>query len=222
MSEGTDFAMPDHPLRGDFNEALRRVEEVCAAHEAKARFRFLHSFAPEVAPALRAFGYEESESWPILLCTPETFREAEPVVGLEMVTVSHDSAIEDVKENWNTNALGFDMNAALATDEEAEAFRQRLEGCLGFTARLNGQAVSAGMYNPIRHGVTKIVGVTTLAPFRRRGVATYLTAFATQAAFAHGAQGVFLIPADAQAYRVYERIGYGLYSSLVTYEAKSR
>jgi predicted GNAT family acetyltransferase len=54
------------------------------------------------------------------------------------------------------------------------------------------------------------VGITTLAPFRCRGIATYLTAFATQVAFAHGADLVFLVPENAQAHRIYERVGYKL------------
>jgi predicted GNAT family acetyltransferase len=105
----------------------------------------------------------------------------------------------------------------LATDEQAESFRQSLTTSRGFTARLEGQAVGAGMFDVIHEGITELVGITTLAPFRRRGIATFLTAFATHIAFAQGAKAAFLVPENEQAGRVYERVGYRLHGNVVVY-----
>jgi ribosomal protein S18 acetylase RimI-like enzyme len=220
-SRNANVLIPDSPIRGDIREVLRRAESLCAAHACQAHIRFLSTYAPELPLSLQACGYDEAESLPVLICTSESYRPADPVPGLEMITVSQDSSLEEVKEGWNTNALGYDLDADLATDEQAEAFRQSLEGCRGFTARLHGQAVGAGMFNPIKENITELVGITTLAPFRRCGIATYLTAFATQVAFALGAEMVFLIAENAQAQRVYERVGYDLLTTRLIYQAKA-
>jgi GNAT superfamily N-acetyltransferase len=219
-SQHANFIIPDTPVDGEISEAMRVVEATCEAHACRAHVRFLHAYSPELPLALQACGYDQAERWSLLVCTPESYRPAPVVPGLEMVTISHDSSLEEVKEGWNANTLGYDLNADLATDEQAQAFRQSLEACRAFTARLHGQAVGAGMFNPIREKVTELVGITTLAPFRRRGIATQLTAFATQGAFALGAELVFLIPENREAARVYERVGFSLYTSLLIYEAK--
>jgi ribosomal protein S18 acetylase RimI-like enzyme len=219
-SRSANYLIPDSPTQRDPCEALHRAESLCVAHACKAHVRFLSTYAPALPSALQACGYVEVERWPMLGCTPESYQAIDPLPGVEMVIVSRESSLEEVKEGWNTNALGYDLNAELATDEQAEAFRQSLEGCRGFTARLQGQAVGAGMFNPIRGGITELVGITTLAPFRRRGIATYLTAFATQVAFAHGAELVFLVPENAQAHRIYERVGYKLMAMHLIYQSK--
>lgn len=220
-SLSANFAIPDMPLRSDVSEPIHRVEIVFAARECRPRIQFLYDYAPDLPQSLRDCGYDEVESTPIFVCTPQSFRPAQAVAGLEMVTLSRDSSLEDIREGWNTNSLGFDPNGELATDEQVESFRQGLEDNLGFTARLDGQAVGAGMFNPVRNGVTDLVGVTTLAAFRRRGIASYLSAFATQAAFDLGVEMVFLVPENAEAQRVYERIGYELVTVQLSYQAKA-
>jgi ribosomal protein S18 acetylase RimI-like enzyme len=233
-SPGITFAIPDYPIaEGDratndqaavgqaaeVKRSLHQIEEICAQRQCKAHFRFLRAFAPELATLLQSVGYAESDGWPLLICTPETFMPAAPVAGLEMVLVTHDSPIEEIKEALDANAMGFDLLATAATGEEAEEFRPNLKGALAFLARLEGRAVAGGMVNPIREGVTEMVGIATLAPFRRRGIATYLTAVATQAAFDHGVEVAFLVPENEGAQRIYERIGYRYFSDLVICQA---
>lgn len=215
-----NFATPDHPISGDIGEPLHQVEQMCAAHECKAHIRFFESYAPELPWTLQACSYVEAGNGAVLVCTPESYRPAASVPGLEMVTLSSASSLAQVREGWNANALGWDQDAALATQEEAEEFRQLLENCRAFTARLHGQAVGAGMFNPLHAGITELVGITTLAPFRHRGIASYLTAFATQVAFDYGAEVVFLIPEHEAAHRIYERIGYNFYTTLRLYAAR--
>ena len=219
-SESANFATPDSPLGGNLRESLAQLEQICATHECKAHIRFFESYAPDLALALQACGYQEVGQGSVLICTPASYHPAADVPGLEMVTLSSQSALEEIREGWNANALGWDQNAALATPEETEEFRHLLENCRAFTARLHGQVAGAGMFNPLHAGITEVVGITTLAPFRRRGIASYLTALATQAAFEYGAEVVFLIPEDAEAHRIYERIGYTFYTTLRLYAAK--
>jgi predicted GNAT family acetyltransferase len=77
------------------------------------------------------------------------------------------------------------------------------------------------MFTEIHEGVTELVGITTLSPFRRRGIAAALTAYMTLIAFQQGATLVFLIAANAQAGRVYERAGFLPCATRVIYEVSA-
>jgi GNAT superfamily N-acetyltransferase len=219
-SRDNNFALPEMPVKGAIQDSLRQIQAEFARRGCTPRVQFLEVFAPALPDQLKIAGYYEAKRWPIWVCTPAQLQTVPEVPGLEMVTVSAESSLAEVKEAWDANALGYDLQAELATNEQAELFREGLTTSRAFTARLNGQMAGAGMFNPIHVGVTELVGITTLEPFRRRGIATFLTAFATQAAFAHGANVAFLTPENEPAGRVYERVGYRLYGTMVVYEAE--
>ena len=56
--------------------------------------------------------------------------------------------------------------------------------------------------NPPAHGA-ELVGITTLEPYRRRGIGAYLTAYAARTAFSLGVDLVFLSTSNPAARRVY-------------------
>ncbi len=66
-------------------------------------------------------------------------------------------------------------------------------------------------------GVTEVAGLATLEPFRRRGIATGLTALAVQRAMEQGAKVVCLTAADERAGRVYEQVGFVGYATMLAY-----
>jgi predicted GNAT family acetyltransferase len=154
----------------------------------------------------------------VMICTPETYRSAPDVSGLAIITLSHESRVEEIWEGLDTNILGFDPQAQRATLQEAEEFRQGLMLSRAFTARLHEQPVGAGMFTDIQEGLTELVGITTLSPFRRRGIAAALTASMTHRAFRQGAILVFLIAANEQAGRIYEHVGFRPHATRVVYE----
>jgi predicted GNAT family acetyltransferase len=103
------------------------------------------------------------------------------------------------------------------SDEDAERFRQQLVTGRALTGRLGGEAVAAGAFNPPRGGLAELVGITTLAHARRRGVATSLTAQLARTAFACGVETAFLTAADDEAGRVYERVGFRRVGTMLCY-----
>lgn len=127
---------------------------------------------------------------------------------LDLVVVTGTSPVALLQENLTVNERGFDPAAAECDEESAEAFRPNLAGCHAVTARLDGQAVSGGMFLPVRDGVSEIVGVATLAEFRGRGFASAVTAALTRAAFAQGAEIVFLTTDDERTSELYRRLGF--------------
>ncbi len=203
-----NYAVPNQPLGGDLAAPLAALRHVFAAHACQPRFEFIAEYAPDLPAALEAHGFAEESRLQLLVCTPATL--APPAVrpDLRVVTLDQHAPAEALRENMNVNELGFDPNAAPVGLAEADDFRYRLGNGRMFTAYLGGQAAGAGMYTAPLDGLTELVGIATLPEFRRRGVAAALTAHAAQEAFAHGAAAVFLSAADAQAGRVYERVGF--------------
>jgi GNAT superfamily N-acetyltransferase len=216
-----NFALLDLPVRGGVGETLDQLRIQFWERQRTPCLHYPDVFAPELGNKLRMLGYEESGQWPLLTCTAATYHNAAEVPGLEIEMVSSESSLAAVKEAWDANALGYDMNAPLATDEQAEEFRHHLVNCRAFTARLNRQVAGAGMFEVIRNAVTELVGITTLQPYRRRGIASALTAHATQVAFSSGVDLAFLVPESSEAGRVYKRIGYQHCATMLAYNLPS-
>ncbi|HEY0734008.1 MAG TPA: GNAT family N-acetyltransferase [Herpetosiphonaceae bacterium] len=145
---------------------------------------------------------------PLLVCTAQTFRPAPTVPGLEFVVLSSESSPAEVTEGLNANALGFDPAAPATPPDEAEAFRAQLIINRALTARLDSQPVGAGMFTPPIDGIAELVGITTLAAYRRRGIAAVLTSELVRLAFTHNVDVPFLRTDNTEAYRVYERLGF--------------
>lgn len=209
--------MPDLPADGVLAAALARLRAAFAMRGRAPHIQFLDSFAPAFAPALQGAGFVETQRLLVMVCALTTARPAPMVPGLSVVMLSDRSPLDAVREGLDVNALGFDPQAIWATEAEAEAFRRTLITSRAFIARLNGQPVGAGMFTEIYDEITELAGITTLGPFRRRGIATYLTAHMAQLAFQHGAKTAFLIAADAGAARVYESVGFRPYTSLLSF-----
>jgi len=204
---GIGLSLPNQPGCALNPSVLERIERIAAKRGHTACFHWLDGFAPQLVVSLNGAGYGVQESTPLLVCEPGQVI-LPPTEPLEMVTISGDSRLEDVAENWNINACGFDPSATLALPGDILEFRRILEKSRAFTARLDGVGVSAGMYTNIHDGVTELVGIATLPEYRRRGIGGSLTAFATQTAFADGATLAFLTAANEEAGRVYQRVGY--------------
>jgi len=212
-----DHAVPDEPLGGDVRGPLAELRDVCDTHSRRPRVRFLAEFAPSLALALRVAGMVEERSVELLGCTPGTLIQPPEVPGLTMVTLDAGSALSDIREGLDTNERGFDPGAQPVTDAQAREFREGLVDSRAFVARVDGEPAAAGMFHPPHDGVTELAGIATIEEFRRRGVASSLTAFAVDVAFKRGAELVFLTTEDAVARRVYERVGFRPYAALISY-----
>jgi ribosomal protein S18 acetylase RimI-like enzyme len=198
--------------------SLKQLQAFFTQRHRVPHLQFIEEACMRMVPVLRSSGWREQERSLVMLCTAQTYQSAPPVPGLTITTLSQTSSLETICEGLDTNARGFDPQAKPSTMQEAEAFRQHLILSRAFTAHLNGQAAGAGMFTDIYEGLTELVGITTLEAFRRLGIATALTAFMTQTAIDQGATQIFLIAANEQAGRVYERVGFRPQATFVRYE----
>jgi ribosomal protein S18 acetylase RimI-like enzyme len=219
-SSAANYALPDASgSSNDLQESFARLQTIFAERHRLPTLRFIEEGFPQFPSSLISAGWSERERLQVMICRPVTGRPASTVFGLTITTLSRESSLQEICEGLDANALGFDPQAQRATQAEAEAFRQQLVASRAFAAYLHDQPVGAGMFTQIHEGLTELVGITTLSAFRRRGIATALTAYMAQSAFEQGATFVFLIAATTQAGHVYERAGFCSFATLVEYGA---
>jgi ribosomal protein S18 acetylase RimI-like enzyme len=224
-----NYGIPDEPCSGGLGASLSVLRDEFAARGRCPRIEFIQEFAPQLARALRAAGFVEEARQQLMVCTAETYRPAPEVLGLTITELTCNlnrpgrpalpaSAASEVQDYLNTQRRGFDARSKkVATEGDAEQFLRTIGGGRAFVGWLKGQPVGVGMYTTPFDGVTEIAGLATLEPFRRRGIATRLTALAVQRAMAQGAEVVCLTAADERAGRVYERVGFVGYATMLAY-----
>jgi GNAT superfamily N-acetyltransferase len=213
-----NYAIPDEPVGGDLQRPLARLRAEFNARGRQPRLEFIEAFAPDLATALRAEGFVEEARLHLMICTADSYRPATRVPGLTVAVLTGSSPAAEAQDFLTTQRQGFDPgDATSATVAQAEQFVQRMGEGRAFLARLDGQPVGAGAFTAPFDGLTEVTGIATLAPFRRRGVASYLTSEAVRTAFVQGAQVALLTAADEGAGRVYGRVGFRPYATVLAY-----
>jgi GNAT superfamily N-acetyltransferase len=192
-------------------ELLARLQayfRIVAAQQNAGLTPVVEPFAPADGSMVQASDLSAPALTVIFACTPATFCPTPVVPGLVFIELSSQSSLAEVQEGLDANAFGFDPAAAPATEAEAEAFRAELLTNRAFTARLDGLPVAAGMFTPPIDGIAELVGITTLAAYRRRGIAAAVTSEIARVAFTHGVDTAFLRTDNPTANRIYHRIGF--------------
>lgn len=220
-----NYAIPDVPCGGDLRQPLAELCAIFRQQERTPRFEFFEAFAPDLPAALRAAGFtEEARQWS-MVCTPQTLVQATTITengphGLEIRAVGAESPAAELHDFIQVQCQGFyPQDPCLPGPEEVARARQsyRANGGQGYLGYIEGEPAGASHFNRPLHGITEITGVATRVPFRRRGIAARLTWEAVRAAFAQGAQTACLTAEDAAAGRIYERIGFRPFSTMLAY-----
>jgi ribosomal protein S18 acetylase RimI-like enzyme len=218
-----NYAIPDQPSSGDLEASLSMLQDEFATRGRHPRFEFIQEFAPQLSSALDAAGFAEEARQQFMICTAETYRGAAEVSGLAIAELTSASTVGEVQDYLTTQRRGFDARGTEgATEGDAERFLRTIGGGRAFVGWLEGQPVGAGMFTSPFDGVTEIVGLATLESYRRRGIATGLTAQAVERALEQEVQVVCLTAADEQAGRVYERVGFARYATMLAYALEPR
>jgi predicted GNAT family acetyltransferase len=71
------------------------------------------------------------------------------------------------------------------------------------------------MVNPPVDGIAELAGITTLSPYRRRGIGAGLTSELVRVAFMQGVDTAILSTENPIAARVYQRVGFQLVATLI-------
>jgi GNAT superfamily N-acetyltransferase len=221
-----NYAHPLETLSGDFESLFSRLTGPLAAVRALfvsrqriPRFEYVEEFVPDLAAVLTAAGFAQEGRYPLLVCDPQSYRAAPLVRGLTVHPINTNSPSSDLRDFVVVERQGFGHRAAEeATEDDCEELRDAIrQGGLAFLARLNDRPAGVASCTAPLDGLTELTSITTLPAFRRLGIATAITATAAQAAFAHGVQAVFLTAGDAQAGRVYQRVGFRPHATALAY-----
>lgn len=217
-SPWSNYAIPDQPVTGDLTAPLTALVADFRTRQRLPRFEFIEEFAPDLAPVLAAHGFVEEMRALLMVCTPATYQPAPPVTDVTVTELTAAAPLTAIQEFLTVQRRGFSRDDASAvTAEEAQQFRQRFQTTRLFAAYAEEQMVCAGCLQAAFHGVTEIAGIATLHAFRRQGVATLVTGYATQIGFASGLEAIFLTAGSAAAGRVYERVGFRTVGSGLAY-----
>jgi ribosomal protein S18 acetylase RimI-like enzyme len=206
-------------LRARLTEPLAALRAVFVSRQRTPRFEYVEEFAPDLAAVLDDAGLTQEGRYPLLVCDAESYRVAPRVRGLEIQLLTVDSCGTDLRDFVVVERYGFGHRVTEeVTEVDCEDLRDEMRrGSLALLARLDGQSVGIASCTVPLDGLTELTGIATLPEYRRRGVATAITAAAAHAAFGYGVDAAFLTAGDEQAGRVYQRVGFRPYATTLSY-----
>jgi len=215
-----DYAIPDVPTSVEDERVLVELRRLFHQRERTARFEFFEAFAPALPETLLRHGFvEEARQWS-MICPRDALRPAPDIAGLDIVTLSTESPADDVHDYLLAQRQGFnpvDTSEPTHSDLVQARLDFLVSGWQAFLARFNGQPAAAATFSRPIERITEIAGIATREPFRRMGIASRITHFATCAAFEQGVETAVLTAASEAAGRVYGRLGYRPFSTMLAY-----
>ncbi len=213
-----NYAIPDQDVSEDVSQQLVQLNEAFEARHRRPRWEYLEEFAPNLAPALRDAGFEQEAKLHLMVCSTDDLKPLPSVPNVTIEPVISTSPRQVIYDYMLTQRQGF--NPAYSeppTDRDIDDWIDGRGGNVSFLARFGGEPACAGGYTAPYDGICEIVGIATRPQFRKRGIASALTAHATQTAFNSGVEVACLTAGDERAGRVYEHIGYHPYATTLFY-----
>lgn len=215
-----NYAIPEEPTQGDLKETLEMLRNIFRTRERLPRFEFFEAFAPHLPDQLLKNGFtEEARQWS-MICTRDALRPAALSPGLELVALKPESPADDVRDYIIAQRQGFNPQD-LTVPSHFDIVQSRLDflvsGWQAFLGRVDGEPAGVATFSRPIGGVTEIAGIATREAFRRRGIASMLTWHATHTAFAQGVETACLTAGSEAAGRVYERLGFRSFSTMLAY-----
>lgn len=215
-----NYAVPIAPLgtKADVAESLGELRQVFATRQRTLRFEFTESLWPILPEALEQAGLQLEARQPMMLCTPSDFQPRQ-VSGVEVRLLAAADESKDLAAYLVLASLGFGMDDAVKPSiEEIDKLREDIRKgrlCCAI-ADLDSTGAGVGCIIGLKE-IGELAGVTTLSPWRRRGVASTLSSFLVQNHFHSGGELVWLSAGDAIAQATYARIGFRLVDSRLNY-----
>lgn len=213
VDEGSDHPYLNYAIPDD--GAAPTPEEVAAlgaafsARGRVGRLEYLEPSAPAALAVLEAGGFAVEGR--LRAMTAERAAELPVPEGIAWVAPEADADVLRAMLSVQSVAFGGPAEVALG-DLERSRERSAAGGhVLAARDEASGLIVAGGIVSPPEGSpFTDIGGIAVAEPFRRRGIASALTAELTRRALCAGARTAFLTPGDDGAARAYERAGFAL------------
>jgi len=200
-----NYAIPDD----DTDPTADELDELAAAfvtRDRKPRFEFLPSRSPKLADVLSAAGYTLHHRGRLMACGAGQVLDPPVPDGLSILDAADEDAFYAAA---SVQHPAFDDE--IPTREVATRTATRLMargGRLAVAVTGDGLTVGAGQTSAPIEGIVEIGGIATAPEYRRRGIASAVTAYLTRTLHESGVRTVWLDPADAGAGRAYGKAGF--------------
>ncbi|GAA4504933.1 GNAT family N-acetyltransferase [Actinoallomurus oryzae] len=207
-----NYAIPDdgaEPTR----DQVRRLAETFIRHSRTPRLEYLPAAAPRVEEALVASGFTAERRLPILTCEAAGALVPRVAGPVEVLLAETDAQLWEV-----ARAQGEAYEQPRVTEHDVARLRSVLDrgGLVALAVdTTTGQGVAGGQVGPPHGGVSELAAIGVRVAYRRRGIASALTATLTRACSDAGITTVFLMPENDGAERIYQRAGYRRVSEIL-------
>ena len=178
-------AMPDTPMESAPYQALDALVACFEKRQRVPHVEFIESFSPLLPSLLETYGFDVEDRNPLQVATVASFVQAPVVEGLAISCVDDDATLDELRAFITVQGRAFagdDRSEASAA--EASRFRAQFDGVQFYLACLKGEPVAAGSLTIPLDGIAEVAGIGTLSAYRRRGIASAVTAAIAESAFA--------------------------------------
>ncbi|MFF9896525.1 GNAT family N-acetyltransferase [Streptomyces longispororuber] len=200
-----NYAVPDDGAEPT-GDHVRQLVRTFTARSRTPRLEYLPAAAPRVEGALTAAGFTAERRLPVLTCVPAEAPPPPPTGPVEVVLARTDTQLRQVAE-----AQGEAYEQPAVTAHDVARLRDVLDrgGLVALALDTEtGQGVGGGQLGPPHQGTSELAAIGVRVAYRRRGIASALTAALTRACPYAGISTPFLTPENDDTERIYLRAGY--------------
>lgn len=202
-----NYAVPDHdasPGAGDIDALIRFFRH----RHRIPRLEYIEEDAPRTWPALAAVGFAIERRTPVMIATPATWLTPRTPAG---ITIRQATTDADLAAAATVQHHAYQMPHPPGPHDIARLTRLTRQGGLVAIAvdDSSGTVAGAGLVDVTgeRTSVGELAAVGVLTAFRRRGIASALSAHLARTGHSRGISLVFL-EAEPDEEQVYRRTGF--------------
>jgi len=213
-----NYAIPNVPKFDDIGDALKVMRTEFSKRNRRARLEFIQEYNPQLVATLRPNDFIEEARQCLMICTAEKYSPVSNTSELVVEEITEKTKVGDAQKFLAIQRKGFGGKETEAvTGIEAKHFLRMLGKGRAFVGFIEENPIAVGMFSEPHNGISELAGLATLEAYRRQGVATAITTLAVKRAFDQGVEVVFLSAADEKAGRVYQRVGFENYATVLAY-----
>jgi GNAT superfamily N-acetyltransferase len=202
-----NYAVPDHDARPGAGDIDALIAFFRRGHRIP-RLEYVEEDAPRTWPALAAAGFAVERRTPVMIATPATPLTPRSSAG---ITIRQAAGDADLTAAATVQHNAYEMPHPPGPHDIARLTALTRRGGLVAIAidDSSGTVAGTGLVDVAgdRPAVGELAAVGVLAAFRRRGIASALSAHLTRTAHSHGINLVFL-EAEPEEEQIYRRTGF--------------
>ncbi len=213
-----NYAIPNTGAAAHASSSIAALGGEFESRGRTPRLEFVEEYAPRLPAALRAAGFREEYRGPAMARARGDGASASDLPGFTIQTVGAGASDETLRAMVTAQVRGFGAGDEWRpSGSDVAELRAFLASGQGFVGTLGGDVVCVAQLAAPHDGMTELVGVATLPAYRRRGMASAVSAVATAHAFESGMDAVCLSAGDEASACMYQRVGYRTVATMLAY-----